>query len=321
MSAPTLREAESRARYVERSEDGGTYDLVAYRRERATPPEDPRAGLAAFGFHVAAVCFSNRFLTDGRVQPDELGLIFPGVTKTAATKLARRLVDAGLWEEDGARWLIHDFLKYNPSAAEVRQDREAARARQQSHRQRLRGLTSLSQNGSHCDSHAVTPSGVTPGVRVPRSGPSRSGPSRSETALQGAGAETPPAEAKSQHPVAETPIRQAVKHWAAGWTKLRGEEPPMLWPRMCGQIAPIMKACGLERTKHLLDRFFASEDQLVTRSDYSVGAFVQVIYRLAGTPNGHSGLSERERELFAGLANAATTRRKRPTPIVPRSSS
>lgn len=144
-------------------------------------PKVHRVGLEGFGFHVAAVCFSNRFLTDGRIRPDELTLIFPGVTKAAAVKLARRLVDAELWEENGAAWRIHDFLDYNPSAAEVRQDREAARARQQARRQRLRG-TDLSHNGSHSDSHAdshtVTDGEVTPGVRVPRSEPSRSDPIR-----------------------------------------------------------------------------------------------------------------------------------------------
>ncbi len=68
---------------------------------------------------MAGVCFSNRCLTDGRFQADELELISPGLT------LVRRLVDAGLLEADEAGWRIHDFLVHNFSASQVRQERDA----------------------------------------------------------------------------------------------------------------------------------------------------------------------------------------------------
>src|SRR5207249_4538124 len=115
----------------------------------------------------------------------------------------------------------------------------------------------------------------------------------------GAGAQAPPAEGltteapqkprkKATTPIADSEIRQAVKHWAPGFERLRGEKPPILWPRACGQFAPVLKALKLEGTKAMLDRFFASTDRVVQRSDYSTGAFVAMLTRLAGkTPPGN----------------------------------
>jgi len=58
---------------------------------------------------------------DGMEQPDNL-------------KLADELVRVGLWERDGDCFIIHDFLQYNPSRAEVLRERDKSKSRVARHR-------------------------------------------------------------------------------------------------------------------------------------------------------------------------------------------
>lgn len=46
-----------------------------------------------------------------------------------AYKLADLLVDAGLWEQNGNGYVIHDYLDYNPSRVEIEAKRAADAAR------------------------------------------------------------------------------------------------------------------------------------------------------------------------------------------------
>lgn len=76
----------------------------------------------AFRAHVEAMCHSARSLTNGHVAAK--------IAKAHHwTKRAGELVEASLWEvvEDG--WVIHDYLKYNPSREQVEAEREAAKGR------------------------------------------------------------------------------------------------------------------------------------------------------------------------------------------------
>ena len=45
-----------------------------------------------------------------------------------ADSLAGALVAAGLWEVNGRGWLIHDWLKYNPSRAQAKRLAKAKQA-------------------------------------------------------------------------------------------------------------------------------------------------------------------------------------------------
>jgi len=44
-------------------------------------------------------------------------------------KAASELIAAGLWDTSDGGWQMHDFLEYQPSADQVRSQREAARKR------------------------------------------------------------------------------------------------------------------------------------------------------------------------------------------------
>jgi hypothetical protein len=82
---------------------------------------------AAFRLHVTAMAWSVEELSDGRIAAHIPGTL-PKAPRNKATlrKVLEELADAGLWElqEDGS-YVIHDFLKYNPSAAQSKAAREA----------------------------------------------------------------------------------------------------------------------------------------------------------------------------------------------------
>lgn len=69
--------------------------------------------------YVWALCWSSRHRTDGRLRRRALEHVaaLAGVVDLDAA--ARRLVAAGLWEDDDDGWTVHDFTDYQPAAAEV----------------------------------------------------------------------------------------------------------------------------------------------------------------------------------------------------------
>ncbi len=84
---------------------------------------------AAFRLHVTALCDAAAHLTDGVVTQPAVQTL-PKAPQGAKLKRAiDELVAAGLWEASESGWRVHDFLDWNPSAASVRANREAARGR------------------------------------------------------------------------------------------------------------------------------------------------------------------------------------------------
>lgn len=85
---------------------------------------------AAFRLWVSAMDYAREQLTDGRVTEADLDMLprCPQRGKRRQT-LVKELVDADLWEVDGADWMIHDFLVWQDSAAMVRQKQAEARER------------------------------------------------------------------------------------------------------------------------------------------------------------------------------------------------
>lgn len=74
---------------------------------------------AAFRLHMKALCWCSRFRTDGRIPPD-----WPGLSRR--TVLRESLIRLQLWVpltegEYAGGYEIHDFLKYNPSAQEIKE--------------------------------------------------------------------------------------------------------------------------------------------------------------------------------------------------------
>ena len=79
---------------------------------------------AAGWLHVCALCYSARYLTDGRIPGGQVPRLMASDTKP----LVEVLLEVGLWERDGTGYQIHDYLDYNPSRAQVLAEREAKKA-------------------------------------------------------------------------------------------------------------------------------------------------------------------------------------------------
>ncbi len=78
----------------------------------ATNPKVFMLSDGAFRAYVVGLCYASQHLTDGFVPAGYVKL-----------RHARELEAAGMWDQDGSGWQIHDFLEYNPSKQEVEQER------------------------------------------------------------------------------------------------------------------------------------------------------------------------------------------------------
>lgn len=83
-----------------------------------------------------ALCWCNQHEKDGEVPKSMLRKF------SASNKDASELVVAGLWEPTEKGWLFHDYLKYQPSKAQLDAQRTQTRERVSAHRERSRnGVT------------------------------------------------------------------------------------------------------------------------------------------------------------------------------------
>jgi hypothetical protein len=67
----------------------------------------------AFRLYVASLCYAGGHETDGFIPASALPVLW-GTARTAA-----ELERAGLWEPTDGGWVIHDYLQYNPSRADL----------------------------------------------------------------------------------------------------------------------------------------------------------------------------------------------------------
>jgi hypothetical protein len=96
-------------------------------------PKVVQAGPAAAWLHVCAICYASRYLTDGFVP---VGQVRKLADVPDSDALAAKLVQVGLWEAADGGFRVHDYLKYNPSRAQVMAERERNAARQEQWRTR-----------------------------------------------------------------------------------------------------------------------------------------------------------------------------------------
>lgn len=86
----------------------------------------------AIGFYAIGLLWSNKHLTDGHL-PLTVVRSFRHVSHPDA--VADALVRAGLWEKNGAGFVIHDYDDLNPTATVVAARRRKARLRKRKQRQ------------------------------------------------------------------------------------------------------------------------------------------------------------------------------------------
>lgn len=93
-------------------------------------PKVIAAGNEAAGLFVRCGTYAAEHLTDGFIRQD-VALLY------GSAELAGTLVRAGLWNRTRGGWQIHDYLDYNPSAEQVKQERKQAAERQRRRRDRI----------------------------------------------------------------------------------------------------------------------------------------------------------------------------------------
>lgn len=157
----------------------------------------------AFRLHVSGLCYAAKHLTDGMLPARSLRRLTP----TFDEDLVAELVAVGLWhrlgevtDADGtpldAGFELHDFLDYNPTAAEVKARRE--KDREKKRRQRARGSDAVDRGDDgrfRTSSPSLSPGdtrgdapGESPATRPVPSRPSSSSsppPARSSSAAPG----------------------------------------------------------------------------------------------------------------------------------------
>lgn len=87
-------------------------------------PKILAAGPAAVGLWAITLGWTNRNLTAGVIPKAVAGRLVP-----SGAKLARVLVNVGLWEVNGDNFVVHDYERWNRTATKREQAQAAARRR------------------------------------------------------------------------------------------------------------------------------------------------------------------------------------------------
>lgn len=201
----------------------------------ADHPKIVRAGPTAAWLHVAALCYCARHLTDGRIAANKVRTLteLPRISNEI-----RRLTATGLWTKDGDDYVIHDYLKYQPSRADVEaiRDREREKKRRQraqtdrntsgQFQERPHGTTTGTPQGTPTGTADECPQGTPPGC-PPVPVPSRPNYLKGGGYLQPADATAPPLSRCPEHANTEGPVPPCgacadARRTHDAWTRTNG---------------------------------------------------------------------------------------------------
>ena len=131
----------------------GAYDVtwIKIDDQFADHPKVIQAGPLAGWLYVCGLTYAGRYLTDGFIPAGQLRKL---ADVDNAPELAERLVAARLWEEADGGYMIHDYLKYNPSRAEVEAERESRAKRQAEWR--AKHMTGTERDANESERDAVS---------------------------------------------------------------------------------------------------------------------------------------------------------------------
>lgn len=113
----------------------------------------------AIGLYVMSVTYCAQHETDGLVHDWFLQTLQP--TKSKRQRLTSALLNAGLFAEHEAGYLINDYLEFNPSKADLEARRQAERMRREQAKSRKRELTHESR-AQHADPCVIDPDPTRP---------------------------------------------------------------------------------------------------------------------------------------------------------------
>lgn len=113
----------------------------------------------AFRFHVAALCYCARNLTDGRLDSRAIKIV-AAACNTRPFKRVTELSNAGIWFKDDTEqgvFLINDYTDYNPTKEQVTAERKQAA-------ERMRRLRDGRTNGERSPERSVARTGARSGT-------------------------------------------------------------------------------------------------------------------------------------------------------------
>lgn len=150
----------------------------------------------AYRLHTEGLCWCARNLTDGFIHREEVQAL--GIR--ARPKVLDELVRRDVWHAPGHDcktcaqpidgWVIHDYLKYNPTAVEVREDRRKKAEKQRNWRAAKGGRSGSTDSVTDRERDGLEDGSVTP---PPRAHVSRPAPPRPEGSGAGGRPDAPPA--------------------------------------------------------------------------------------------------------------------------------
>src|SRR4051812_44412930 len=104
-------------------------------------PKIVAAGPLAGWLWTCGLAYANRYLTDGFIPTAQVRRL---ADVEDAFGLAARLVEVGLWERAEGGFQIHDYHTYQPTAEDVKRERQAVKDRQAAWRERQKQARSAS---------------------------------------------------------------------------------------------------------------------------------------------------------------------------------
>src|SRR5438445_8293551 len=94
-------------------------------------PKLIKGGPLIRSLQVSACCYAAQFKTDGFIPAEVVCTLLQGFTRyldPSAVDWGNEMVKLELWEEKEGGFLIHDYLKYNPSKRQLNQRSQRLRS-------------------------------------------------------------------------------------------------------------------------------------------------------------------------------------------------
>jgi hypothetical protein len=227
-------------------------------------PDNPKivaVGEAAAYLYVTGLCYCNRELTNGFIplgQVDRLVALRQDQNiRDGPLQLAQRLCGLGLWMEGErkgvAGFVIHDYLKYQPSKKQVLAERAKTAARVERFR-----------NGSgNCVTNAVTP---TVG-NATRNGVSNAAPNPNPKEKK------PPAVVVAAKPPPDPRVKEFLTWFQAEYLLRRhGAEYLVSWAKHGALVKEMLGSVDLDRLKKYAQILLSdkTDDEYIVNSDRGI---------------------------------------------------
>src|SRR5262245_46309499 len=92
-------------------------------------PKRLKSGPISSWLWVCSVDYCLEHLTDGFLDEVAVPALCANITGSALSRAVKNLVAVGSWEPVQGGYIVHDYLRHNPSKKEVEAEREASRQR------------------------------------------------------------------------------------------------------------------------------------------------------------------------------------------------